>query len=695
MIRKYFLPILLLAVSGILAQPIQDSIPKTATPLHEILISSFHINDSLMNAPAAVGILSKADLQRNNLSDISTQINTIPGVLMQSSNMATNRISIRGIGARTAYGTNKIRAFYGNIPLTSGDSETTIEDIDIENISQVEIIKGPLSTLYGAGLGGAIILTPNILQKSGNTVSASTVYDSYGLMKNSVNYNLDTKSSSLNLGYHKLETDGWRDNSAYDREGITLAGELFRKQKSKLTYFGNYTWLDAHIPSSIDKKTFDENPRAAAKTWGDSKGYKKYESVLGGLAYDWKLSPTIGNSTSVFVNYKDNYEPRPFDILGQYTFAYGARTQFSGDFKMGTIGTKIHLGVEYFRDEFAGSTSENLYQNNNGNGSLEGNWLTKFGQQREFYNAFAQLRLLLSQRFEFQAGLSLNQTRFELETIFPYETASMENYSYDAIWSPQAALLYKPDAFKTIYLSASRGFSLPSIAETLTADGTINPNIRPENGWNYEIGGKLYFFGKTLYAEIALYRMQIKDLLVAERIGDDQYVGVNAGQTLHQGVEVLVNYNWRLSSQLAINPYVSASIGKYEFKEFNDHGNDFSGNALTGVPSNMANAGLVLNTGFGWYVSGNLLFVDRIPINDANTAYSDSYRILNIKTGWRFAIFDNLDAHLAAGINNAANEHYASLLLPNATGVGNAQPRYYYPGLPVNYYANVGLSYVF
>lgn len=692
---RWYLPAILMAASGIWAQPVKDSTTRKTTALDEVLISSFHINDSLMQAPASVGILTKADLQRNNLSDISASLNTIPGVLMQSSNIATNRISIRGIGARTPYGTNKIRAFYGSIPLTSGDSETTIEDIDIENIGQAEIIKGPLSTLYGAGLGGAIILTPNLLRNAANTVSAGTVYGAYGLAKSSVNYNHDAKTWSLNLGYHKLEADGWRNNSAYDREGITLAGELLRKANSRLTYFGNYTWLKAFIPSSIDQKTFGENPRAAAKTWGDSKGYKQYESVLGGLAYDWKISGDIGNATSVFVNYKDNYEPRPFDILGQYTFAYGARTQFSGDFKMAKMATKVHLGMEFFRDKLAAGTSENLYQDNNGNGSLEGNWLTRFAQQREFYNAFAQVRVLLSRTFELQTGLNLNQTRFELDNIFPYEIASKAHYSYDAIWSPQASLLYKPDAHKTVYLSASRGFSLPSIAETLTTDGTINRNIRPENGWNYEIGSKMYFFGRTLYTEIALYRMQIKDLLVAERIGDDQYVGVNAGETLHQGIEILLNYNWRPVSGLSLNPYVSASFGKYDFEEFNDRGNDFSGKELTGVPKNTASAGLVLTTGSGWYVSGDILFVDRIPINDANTVYSDSYRIVNAKTGWRFVIFGNLGAHLAAGINNAANEKYASLVLPNATGTNNAQPRYFYPGLPVNYYANIGLSYVF
>lgn len=668
-----------------------DSLAPQLLP--EVRISRLSLNDSLLNAPAAVGILSQTDLQRNNLSDISTQINTIPGVLMQSSNLATNRIAIRGIGARTPYGTNKIRAFYGSIPLTSGDSETTIEDIDIENIRQVEIIKGPLSTLYGAGLGGAIILAPYRDDQLGNTAKISTVYGSFGLIKNSVNYNLNTESSSLNIGYHNLHTDGWRDNSAYDREGVTLSGELFRKAKSKLTYLGNYTWLKAFIPSSIDQKTLAENPKAAAKTWNDAKGYKQYESVSGGLAYDWQPTRKWTNSTSIFINYKDNYEPRPFDILGQHTFAYGARTQFSGDFKWGKSTVQTHIGLEYFRDHYAGSTAQNLYPQNNGNGSLEGNWLTAFEQRREFYNAFAQLRWTLNKHWEFQTGTSLNQTRFELENRWPQPDA--EDYKYDPIWSPQASLLYKPSRFKTVYFSVSRGFSLPAIAETLTPDGAINTGIKPERGVNYELGAKCYFFNKTLYAETALYHMDISDLLIAERIGGDQYTGVNAGKTRHRGIEILAQYIWSLGRNTTISPYVSGSLGSYEFVDFSYGDNDYSGNKLTGVPAYQANAGLTFSTGSGWYFSGDFLFTDRMPLNDANSVFNGSYRIVNAKTGWRFAIFPKLHANLAAGINNIFDEDYAALTLPNATGFGGAQPRFYYPGLRVNYYANVQIAYSF
>ncbi|WP_230407909.1 TonB-dependent receptor [Flavobacterium hydrocarbonoxydans] len=663
-----------------------------AEKLNEVVISSLHINDSLLNAPASIGILSKKDLMQNNTTDISTVVNTIPGVFMQSANFTTSRISIRGIGARTTYGTNKIRAFYGSIPLTSGNSETVIDDIDLENIGQIEIIKGPLSSVYGAGLGGAIIISPQLLKIQGQNASISTVYGSFGLLKNTLNYSLNKESSSLNVSYHKLKTDGWRENSAYNREGITLAGELLKRKNSQLTYFSNYTYLKAFIPSSISKNVFENNPQAGAPTWVASKGFKEYKSTLAGLAYDFKINENLSNSSSVFINYKGSNEPRPFDILRQYTFATGARTQFSGNFKIKETQNQFIAGIEYFTDNYNGNTFENLYQQNNGLGSLQGNQLTETDQKRHFYNIFSQVRTLLSEQFEIQAGINYNKTEFELTN---YNTSSTQKYSYDGILAPQFSLLFKPNTQRTLYFSVSRGFSLPATEETLTTEGTINTDIKPENGYNFETGGKFYFLNKNLYTEFALYRMQIKDLLVAKRIGDDQYVGINAGETFHQGLEIALKHNWQMNNFFLLNSYVSASIGNYEFKDFMDSGNDYSGNKLTGVAANKANAGLLLNTSSGLYFSADFQFVDEIPLNDANSDYSDAYNIVNLKTGYRFEILPQLTTHLAFGVNNLFDEKYTSLILPNAVAVGNNTPRYYYPGLPVNYYGSISLNYLF
>ena len=103
----------------------------------------------------------------------------------------------------------------------------------------------------------------------------------------------------------------------------------------------------------------------------------------------------------------------------------------------------------------------------------------------------------------------------------------------------------------------------------------------------------------------------------------------------------------------------------------------------------------MITSRFGVYLSGEFEFVDRIPLNDGNTVYSDAYRIFNFKTGYRFTPIPGFTSHIAAGINNILNETYAAMVLVNATGIGSAAPRYYYPGLPVNYYASLTFNYSF
>lgn len=683
MIRKLVLLLFLAMYSAGFAQ--RDS---TATSLQEVVINAIQVSDSLLRAPASVAILSEADLQRNNLSDIAPILNSVAGVFMQSGSLNTNRISIRGIGARTPYGTNKIRAFYGNIPLTSGDSETTIEDIDLESLSQIEIIKGPLSSVYGGGLAGAILLSPKIVNYKSQDAKISTTYGSFGLAKTTIGYSLASEKNSFNISYNNLQLDGWRQNSNYDRESVTLSGTLFQTPKSKLTYLGNYTFLKAFIASSVDRETHLNTPRKAAFTWNASKGYEQYDSYLGGLSYEFELSNAIRNATSIFINSKISDEARPFDILRQNTTGYGARTQFTA--KLST--TRILFGAEYFRDNFDSQTLENLYEDNNGNGSLAGNKLTSNSQERSFINLFAQFKMPIFKKLALQGGLNLNKTNFVLNTTFP-DAIEKQDYSYDAIWSPQLSLIYNIGKFQTLYSSVSRGFSLPSITETLGADGTINTNIKPETGLNYELGTKMYFFNRSLYAEASLFTMKVQDLLVARRVGDDQYIGVNAGETLHRGLEMSLNYRKEFG-KIQVNPFLALSASEYKFEKFVDDGNDFSGNNLTGFPDRKLNVGIVVSVN-NLYFSSDYQYVGGFPINDANSVYTSAYQIWNLKSGVRLKILKNLSSHISAGVNNVGNEKYASQVLVNATSFGNSQPRYYYPGLPVNYFGNFTFNYNF
>lgn len=256
-------------------------------------------------------------------------------------------------------------------------------------------------------------------------------------------------------------------------------------------------------------------------------------------------------------------------------------------------------------------------------------------------------------------------------------------------------MLYHLIKNQSIYTSASHGFSTPSTEESLRSDGSINSDIRPESGYQYEIGHKGWFLNNRLHLETAFYTMRIKDLLIAERIGDDQYLGVNAGRTNHSGIELTADYVVHFHNGFSVSPYMSGTIGRYTFREFSYKGNDYSGNKLTGVSANSAAAGILFSTPWRVYLSASWRFTDKIPLNDGNSAYADAYSLTDIKCGYKLSLFKNLNLQTAIGVNNVFDTNYAAMILPNATAFGNNQPRYYYPGMPVNAYWDFSFKYVF
>lgn len=665
---------------------------STIYELPPVNLANFHISDSILNVPASISVIDSKTILSNNLVEIAPVLNKVPGVFMQSGSINTNRISIRGMGARTPYGTNKIRGFYGNIPLTSGDSETTIEDLDLEIIDQIEIIKGPMSSIYGAGLGGAIILQPKQSNSKGNEFRFSTLIGSFGLMKNTANYSWTGNSSSINYGYSRIESEGFRQNSDYFREAHTLSGNIFQNDQHKLSYLFNHTYLKAFIASSITQDEFENNPQNAASNWLAAKGFEQYHSYMGGLDYSGEINSALNYSAAVYFNIKDAYEPRPFDILAQQTETFGGRAQLSGK-DVFDLPVSFVIGGEIFKDNYDGQTFENLYQENNGNGSLQGNQLTGTLQDRFFYNLFAQLRFKFLNKFELKAGLNFNHTQFKLTNAFPQENNSQDKYEYDPIFAPQLSLMYHPNDFQTLYVSASRGYSMPSIDEMLNEEGRVNTDIKPENGYNFELGYKVASRNRRFQLEFSAYRMIVEDLLVSQRIAEDQYIGVNAGETLHQGIEIFTQYKIPfIQNKWIFTPYLSFNYGEFKFKEFIYQENDFSGNKLTGVPATQLTSGIELQMPLGFRWSVDYYFVEKFPINDATTVYNDSYQLLNTKINWQYSFWEKFNLGLAFGVNNVTDSHYASQVLVNATAFGNAQPRYYYPGNPINFYGQLNLN---
>jgi iron complex outermembrane receptor protein len=78
-------------------------------------------------------------------------------------------------------------------------------------------------------------------------------------------------------------------------------------------------------------------------------------------------------------------------------------------------------------------------------------------------------------------------------------------------------------------------------------------------------------------------------------------------------------------------------------------------------------------------------------MDDANSLINEGYFIANIRSSYSFSVSTNYNIELFTGINNITNAHYSPMLTVNAVAFGNAEPRYYYPGLPRHFYSGIKL----
>ena len=646
----------------------------------------------------AITQLSKPQLQINNEVAITPSLNLVPGILMHSGALNTNRITIRGVGNRSPFATAKIRAYLDEIPLTNGVGETTIEDLDLSFIQSVAIIKGPAASLYGAGLGGVVQLsTHQSRRRIKNQLTLGSTFGSYGLNRQTAQLDFgESQKYNMHFNFNRTHSDGYRDNNQYDRNSFSAFAKFYLDDKNEFSFFANYTSLKAFIPSSLNLDDFTNEPEKAAFTWGRVKGFEDYEKTLLGISHKTKFNNQWQWSNSLFTNFRGSYESRPFNILREQNFALGGRSSLSYlGIEAGGLTAVLKLGIEYFNESYNWQTSVT-------NDGVIGALLSDNEERRTYSNLFFQSEWEIQNNTQITAGLNMNSTQYDYADLFLEDGNDLSGeYEFESILSPYISIQHQIREHAiwinniNLFGIVSHGFAPPTLEETLTPDGSKNPNIQPERGWNFEIGTDGKLFQKLGY-KLSFYNMYIRDLLVARRTGLDQFDGVNAGKTKHQGLELSLKYDVIYNNNFTFDLFSNYHFANYSFTEFIDDEEDFSGNELTGTAPHTFNVGANarwLATGLYGYL--DFRYVDAMPMRDDNSIYSEAYQVANFKLGWQKTFDKHWGLDVYTGINNLLDAKYASMILINAGSFGGNAPRYYYPGLPRNFYGGAKLKYIF
>ncbi|NIP30493.1 MAG: TonB-dependent receptor plug domain-containing protein, partial [Candidatus Dadabacteria bacterium] len=165
--------------------------------------------------PFSISLIDKDEIQLGEQTiSLDESLNKIPGVYVQNRyNFAQDqRISIRGFGSRAAFGVRGIKILYDGIPLTLADGQSQTDSLDLSSAERIEVIRGPVSALYGNASGGVI----SIYSETGfgqPFFEIRPLFGSFGLFRINAKAGGQLNNFSYLINISRLNYDGFRDHS--------------------------------------------------------------------------------------------------------------------------------------------------------------------------------------------------------------------------------------------------------------------------------------------------------------------------------------------------------------------------------------------------------------------------------------------------------------------------------------------------
>ncbi|HET9487548.1 MAG TPA: TonB-dependent receptor, partial [Chryseosolibacter sp.] len=209
------------------------------------------------------------------------------------------------------------------------------------------------------------------------------------------------------------------------------------------------------------------------------------------------------------------------------------------------------------------------------------------------------------------------------------------------------------------------------------------------SGNNLEFGARGSLLDRKLGYDLVIYDFRLRNTIVVQRNAEGADYFVNAGKTSQRGIEALVSFDLADQDQFLsrFKLWTSYAYQHYRFKEYIVIDQDFSGNALTGIAPTIFSGGLDVGLNQKFIANLTINYVDHIPLNDANTAFAESYVLVGARFGWIALFQESHRFEVFAGIDNALDETYSLGNDLNAFG-----GRYYNAAMPRNYYAGLSIT---
>lgn len=648
------------------------------TVLSELIVEGFSEGKSIGRQAGSIATISPGALTRFDEQSLVNAVNTVPGVRFEQRAGGSYRVSIRGSSIRSPFGVRNVKVYWNGIPFTEPGGNTFLNLLDLNNTAKLEIMKGPSASAFGAGNGGVIKIQSTDLSALSNASLISTSFGSFGLQKFSGVHNVLNQNSSLTLKWSSQFSDGYREHNQLDRETIELDGLFFPSERRTISASILYSDLFYQIPGGLNPDQRAENPRQSRPRSIERNSSVANEYFLFSIGQEYQINETWSNKTNLGLSTSNFENPFILDYKRDNQQIFSLRSEFNNDFNLGDRTLNVTYGIEYQKSFFDGKNFGNV------NGRAD---TIRFADEIDIDQRllFANFDYQLSNNLDLTFGISRNSLSYRIDRSVDKinDNPQLFRKVFNKVWSPRLALSQRISENYSVHFSVMSGFSPPTTTEVRTNEGSINLGLQAEKGTNYEVNFRGATASKKLSFDLALFYFQLRDAITTFTDGQGVVLFRNAGETSQKGLELSTKMNWIETDNAAVkslNTTLSYTYHDFQFENYVDDGDDFSGMALPGTSPHVVNIQTNLLLRSGAYLNLTYHYSDPIPLNDANTFFSRAYNLVNLRAGYHGQMF-NQPIEIYGGVDNLFDVSYSLGNDLNAFG-----RRYFQPAATINYY---------
>ena len=644
--------------------------------LDEIEVTATRLDSTLLRSSRSVSVVGKDEIQNaTQLLAMDEVLAGVPGLYMQNRyNFSQDlRVSLRGFGARSAFGIRGIKVIVDGIPETLPDGQAGVDSIDLGSASRIEVIRGPSSSNFGNASGGVIAIETETGTDPG-FVQTTIATGDLGYSKFQLKSGGKTENMNYLINFSKQELDGYREHSISEGSLMNAKFGFNLSEIDRLKLSLNYTdQPKSQDPGGINLSQVNTDRKSArdrnlSYDSGESLNQKRI-----GLVYERDHSSGLLTVRNYYVT-RDFSNKLPFKNGGSVNidrefYGFGMQYQFGESLPE---NFSITTGFDIDRQD------DDRKRFNNDSGKLGS---MSFDQQEKVSSngLFVQSRYDMG-NFSISSGIRYDEVKFDITDRFLSNGDDSGEIEFDAV-SPSFGLNYVMDN-GSIFASISSSFETPTTTELANPDtsGGFNALLKPQEANNIEIGYKS--IKNDIYREIAVFNIDLNDELVPYEL--EEFPGrtfySNVGKSSRKGIETLVS--WSVKPNLTLD--ASYTYSDFSFDSFIDKNNkDFSGSKLPGLPESFAYFGIRFENENGLNMNFNLNYSGDLFANNANTVKVQAYTVSNFRLSYNISK-RNWKILPYLGINNIFDTEFSSNIRINAFG-----SRYYEPAPERNSYLGI------